>query len=87
MPGTAAIMGRVASIGAHSLYLGRVPAELEAPVAFGQLVAAIKRDHGALVIGVRDPGTGKDRLNPPDDHAVTDDAQVIYLATQPVLPQ
>ena len=86
MPGTAAIMSRVATVGAHSLYLGRVPDGVQAPLPFGELARQIKDAQGAMVIGVRDPASREDRLNPPDAHVVGADDQLIYLAKQHVLP-
>ena len=54
MPGTGAILNRVATAGALSLYVGRIPEEIETPQTFGSLAAELKRKHDALVIGLRD---------------------------------
>ena len=39
----------------------------------------------ALVIGLRDPETGEQMINPPRGTAVAPDAQVVYLANEPTL--
>lgn len=40
-----------------------------------------------LLLGIRDPATGRDRLNPPDGTPVARDMQAIYLAEQPSLEE
>ena len=86
MPGTAAIMSRVASSGANSVFIGRVPDLDPFPRTFGDLRRVVKHDSGALLIGVRDPATGEDQLNPPDKLAVDGDIRLIYLAPSQSLP-
>ncbi len=86
MRGSAAVMSQVASAGAHSVYMGQAPEGLPLPAPFGELSRAVKQQTGALLIGLRDPGTQKDRLNPADDVPVTAQEQLIYLAEGPVLP-
>lgn len=81
-PGTAAIMGKVAAAGAHSLYVGCPPDGAEGD--FGAVARQVKCDTGALVIGVRDVD-GEDRLNPPDATEVPSGAKLIYLAETAVL--
>jgi voltage-gated potassium channel len=83
MPGTAAIMGRVAATGHHSLYVGRSPA---GATTFGELSRRLKSTMGALVIGIRDPRTKEEHLNPPDGTPVSADMHVVYLATESILP-
>lgn len=85
MPGTAAILGKVAGVGAHSIYVARPPLAEGTGRTFGAVSRAIKASHGALVIGVRAPGSGAHRINPPDDTPVASDDEVIYLAEGPVL--
>ncbi len=81
-PGTAAIMGKVAAAGAHSLYVGRTPSGVEGD--FAAVSTLVKQKTGALVIGVRHQD-GTDTLNPPDAAAVSNDTLLIYLAEAPVL--
>jgi voltage-gated potassium channel len=84
MPGTAHIMGRIASLGAHSMYVGANPnAE---PMAFASLVHKLKAERGILVLGTWDAGAGHEHLNPPDDTTIAADATLVYLAEQAVLP-
>lgn len=87
MPGTAAIVGSVASAGAHSLYIGRVPAEVATPTTFGELAGALKLSHGVLLIGVRDDEDAEDRLNPQNDYVIGASSRLLYLAKRPVLPR
>lgn len=84
MPGTASILGRVVASGAHSLFVCAVPSEIETPIPFGELAGRLKESHGALVLGLRDPATGNDRLNPPEDATVPPGAQLVYLAESPI---
>ena len=84
MPGTASIMGRVAATGHNSLYVGRSPA---GATTFGELSRRIKSTMGALVIGIRDPDTHVDTLNPPDSTPVAAHMHLVYLAETSVLPE
>ncbi len=83
MPGTAAVLGSVATAGAHNLYVGSPPAELELPAAFCDVAAAVKATRNAMVIGLHD--AAGDRINPPNDAVVGPGQKLIYLAEQPVL--
>lgn len=83
--GTADVTSRVVLAGAHNVYVGRVPAGIETPIAFGDLAAELKGKHAALLIGLR-LADGDDQINPPDDHEVAKDADLIYLAERAVLP-
>lgn len=87
MPGTAAVLGRVALAGAHSMFVGRLPEDLPTPMPFGELARRLKESYSLLLIGIRDPRGVGHELNPPDDRIVTEPMQLIYLAKQPVLPQ
>lgn len=84
VPGTAALLTRVAASGAHSLYVGEPPAELALPATFADAARAT-REHGALLVGLRDPDGRRDQLNPPDDHPVAPGTRLVYLAERPVL--
>ncbi len=86
VPGTAAIMSKVAASGAHSLYVGQVPDMPDRPGTFAALSQRIQASHHVLLIGLRDPATGTDLLNPPPDSPVTRDHQLIYLADTALLP-
>jgi voltage-gated potassium channel len=86
MPGTAAIVGSVASAGAHSLYIGRLPEEVATPTTFGELADTLKLSHGLLLIGIREGDDTEDRLNPPNDCVIEASCRLLYLAKDPVLP-
>ncbi len=87
MPGTADIIGRMGVAGAHNLYVSRPPAGLELPAPFGLVASLAKRSHGVLVIGVRDPASGQDHINPDADLPITPNLRLIYLAERPVLAE
>lgn len=84
-PGSASVMGRVASAGAHSVFLGAVGALAGTP--FGEASRALKRDHGVLLLGLREAGTGAELLNPPDDLPLGPQHSLVYLARRAVLPE
>lgn len=54
------------------------------PATFAD-AARTTRERGALLVGLRDPDSGSDRLNPPDDQPVAPGARLIYLAKRPML--
>lgn len=86
-PGTASVMSRVASAGAHNLYVGALPPGMQAPVSYGEVFDAVRAQGHALIIGVRDRRTGEDRLNPPEDTVVDGNVDLVYLAERAVLPE
>jgi voltage-gated potassium channel len=86
-PGTATVLSRVAAPSAHSMYVGSIPENIDTPTSFGQLVPLLQQSFSALVIGLRDPATGEDRINPPYDEPVSSGTQLIYLASSPILPK
>lgn len=85
-PGTAELVCEVATSGAQSIFVGRLPSDDWSGLAFDELVRNAKAELGALVIGLRDPASGADRLNPPGDQIVDRGSQLIYLAERAVLP-
>jgi len=85
VPGSGTIMSSVASAGAHSLYLGSVPAD--EPITYERLTETLHDRFGAILIGVRNPTTGRVSLDPDDATLVPLDWQVVYLARGPVLPE
>ena len=84
--GTAAMVVRMASFGANSFYVGRLPEETKTPIDFGSLSDLLKAQYGILLLGIRDRGTGAEQINPPDDTAISERHDMIYLAAKPVLP-
>lgn len=87
MPGTSAIMSRVATSGALSVFVGKVPEEIPPPADFASLSSQIKRRYSALVIGVCDAQNGNYQLNPENRFSVQKHHRLIYLAASPVLPE
>lgn len=84
VPGTAAILSRVATSGANNIYVSKPPAELALPAPFERVAHEIK-ERGGLLLGLRDSKTKNDRMNPPDDFEVAAGMRLIYLAERPVL--
>lgn len=78
-PGTARLMGQVASPDFQSLYVGAGPTE---PIVFGDLARDLRARFGVLIIGVRQDG--EDLVNPPVGTIVPAGAEVLYLARLPV---
>jgi voltage-gated potassium channel len=87
MPGTAAIAGGLATTGANSLFVGRLPEDVAEAFEFGALSGRLRVERRALLLGVRNPDSGEDLVNPPDDHLVTPRDLLIYLAEAEVLPR
>lgn len=82
IPGSGTIMSQVASAEAHSLYT--LPNPHEKTVLYGRLASELREQHGAVVLGLRDPDSGEVMLNP-DDGLVVDSAwELVYLASRPV---
>jgi voltage-gated potassium channel len=86
MPGTASLMSRFAGAGDNSLYVGHCRDEGLDDRPFSELAQHVKSSTGALVLGIRDPETGDDQINPPDDLIIAADTPLLYLAKEPVLP-
>ena len=95
IPGTGAIVSRVAAAGAHSIWVGLLPSGGEPdaggwPATFGPLSRALKERYGILLLGMRAPAAGggrEDRINPPDDTPVPPETPLVYLAEKPRLPE
>jgi voltage-gated potassium channel len=85
-PGSAAILGKVAITGAHSLYLGMVPEEFEMPMTFMEVVSGIKESANVLVIGIKRDDLSEAEINPPLDTTIEASTQLLYLAERKVLP-
>lgn len=84
-PGTANLMASVVSVGSHSVFIGRLPKSFQG--SYGEASAFVKKQHGALVIGVKSTATQQEILNPPDDRPVSASDEIIYLATAPCLSE
>ena len=84
-PGVGDLTSQVVSSGAASFYVGQRPSGLGDSVTFGELSRAVRERTSALVIGLRDPRTGAQQINPPDEHVVRAGMQVVYLAEAPTL--
>jgi len=83
--GTADMLSQVVLRAGTTLYVGRVPEGLAAE-SYGALVDALGlRARGGLVLGVTDPKTGQERVNPPDDLPVDRATCVLYLASERLL--
>ncbi len=86
-PGIADATSRVVFAGHQNLYVGGVPKDVKTPIGFDELSQMMRTRHDCLVIGVRDPKTGRERVNPPKDELVKPELQLLYLATEPLLEQ
>ncbi|MEL6183017.1 MAG: ion transporter [Myxococcota bacterium] len=77
-PGSGAVMSRVASSSAASIYIGRAP--IEASEAYGELVRRLHATQGLTVLGLSDPDSGEVRLAPEDTDEVLPGQGLVYLA-------
>jgi len=84
-PGIADATSRLVFAGQQNLYVGPLPEDVTAPTAFDELSRRIRAATGCLVLGVRDPTTGQQRVNPPRGELVAPGMEVLYLATEPRL--
>lgn len=84
-PGSATIMSRMADAPAHSLFVDPIPGSVSTPAPFAEVSQQIKREFGALVIGLRRPGEIEDQLNPPDDETALPGSLLVYIADEHVL--
>ena len=82
-PGTAKTMGRMATLGAQSLYVGRL--KEQGPACFSTVSHQLKVEHQALLLGFR-RDDGEEVLNPDSDVELSPSDQLIYLADHPILP-
>lgn len=87
MHGTAALVSELASVQAHSVFIGRRVDELADGVDFAALARELKAKTGALLIGVREPRRRRDVINPPDNLPVGRSSLLVYLAERAVLPE
>ncbi len=86
-PGTATLLSRLAAPHAQSVFVGAPPPGVSLPSTFATAAREVKGRTGAMVIGYRDPDTGRDVINPPGDHELAAGSQLIYLASSAVLPR
>ena len=84
-PGIADATSRLVFAGQQNLYVGALPEDVRAPAAFDELSRKMRAATGCLLIGVRDPTTSQERVNPPRDELVAPGTEVLYLASQPRL--
>ena len=84
-PGVADATSRVVFPGHQNLYVGRVPDDISTPAPFDDLSQQVRDATGCLVIGIRDPVTGEEQVNPPQEKVVVTGMEVLYFATEPRL--
>ena len=87
MPGTAASMSEVVVRGSQNLYVGQLPSTFGSGATVGECASWLKRETGALMIGLRRNGAEGNWLNPPDDTPLSEGAKILYLATKAVLDE
>ncbi len=81
--GSADALAEVVMTGSINLYTG--PAPIMAATPFVDVSRKLKTEMDALVIGVRDPETHKETLNPKDSYVVAPGTELVYMATSAVL--
>lgn len=84
-PGVADATSRMVFGGNQNLYVGHLPEQIDEPLTFDALSHRLRAATGCLVIGYREPDTGKEQVNPPGDALVSPDVDVLYLSPEPRL--
>lgn len=84
-PGVADATSRMVFAGHQNLYVGRIPEGLEAPTTFDRVSEQIHASTGCLVIGIRNPETGNEQINPSGDELVMPGTEILYLSSEPRL--
>lgn len=83
--GTADTMSRVLLSGSYNAYIGAIPDQSDAAIAYGELLVKMQLSkRGGLVIGLRTKD-GKEVFNPSKDLLVEPDTQLVYLSELPLL--
>jgi len=82
-PGVADATSRVVFSGNQNLYVGELPEGVTTPATFDQVSEHIRASTGCLVIGVRDPDTGAETINPHAAALVKPGTEVLYLSREP----
>ena len=85
-PGVADATSRMVFAGHQNLYVGELPEDYDTPATFDEVSQRIRSSTGCLVIGVRDPGTGKEHVNPGGSQLVMPGMELLYLSSEPRLP-
>ena len=86
MPGTATLIGEVATGSSHGMFIGALPEGNWDGRTYGDVRREIKSRFEVLVIGLRNPRTNTDQLDPPDSAPISADTQLIYLGRAVTLP-
>lgn len=84
-PGTAHVVSQVALTNEQNLYVGALPARLDLPMSFSDIVRELHAGEGALPIGLM--RNGVELLNPSPGSQVQATDRVVYLAPRAVLPR
>ena len=85
MPGSAQALSRISEAAGNSIYVGRIPENVELPSNFVELGRQLRALSGMILVGVMSPD-GEQRLNPPDELPIREEDQLVYIAREPVLP-
>ncbi len=82
-PGVGDTTAKMVAAGTSNFYLGELPEDAPRKT-FGELAAALRAQHGVLVIGWQDTH-GRVFVNPKDGDDMPSCSAVVYLAERPVL--
>ena len=84
-PGTADAASRVVFASDQNLYVGGVPPDIALPAAFEEVSNQVRERTGAMVIGLLDPTTNEESINPNSLRSVQPTDRLLYIASEPRL--
>lgn len=84
-PGVADATSRLVFGGNQNLYVGKLPDRIDGPTPFDQVGRSIRESTGCMVIGIRDPESGQEQVNPRGDVMIMPGMELLYLAPEPRL--
>ncbi|MFT5287370.1 MAG: voltage-gated potassium channel [Planctomycetota bacterium] len=83
--GTADTLSEVVLGGQNTLFAGSLPKEMRS-ATYGELMTELDlSSRGGIAIGVTNPKTGEDHVNPAGDMVLNENMKLLYLATERIL--
>ena len=83
--GTAQATSRVVFANDQNLYVGDLPDGIGEVRSFDAACTHVRRSHGATVIGIFDPESGEEFINPDANRTIAPHEKLLYIAQKPQL--